>query len=315
VRYWLLAAVSSLSAFAIFAVAGSLIARAAVEPLARMAARTSAAGRARALFRLRMLPGALAAVAAFAIALPIFLRFEARDTTESIGLTLGVLACAGAWLLVRGAWQAAAALVATRRVVADWQRRARPVTGLHATLPVYAVDETFPLVAVTGLLRPRLFVAERVLRECPVPEVAAMIAHECAHVSARDNGKLLLMRACPALFGAAARLEHAWSAAAEEAADAAVVLAAPSARLDLAQALIRVARLAAARGPELASAFYTGDGIAARVRLLVDPPADVPAARWPRFLVPAAAVLAAAGISSAAPSLHAAMEIAVRLLP
>jgi hypothetical protein len=315
VRYWLLAAVSSLSAFAVFAVAGSLIARAAAGPLARMTARNSAAGRARALFRLRMLPGALATIAAFAIALPIFLRFEARDTAESVGLTLGVLACAGAALLVRGAWQAAAAIIATRRVVADWQRRARPVTGLHRTLPVYAVDETFPLVAVTGLLRPRLFVAERVLRECPATEVAAMIAHECAHVSARDNFKLLSMRACPALFGAATRLEHAWSAAAEEAADAAVAVATPSARLELAQALIHVARLAAARGPELASAFYTGDGIAARVRLLVDPPAGVTPAPWPRYVVPAAAVLAAAGITAAAPSLHAAMEIAVRFLP
>jgi beta-lactamase regulating signal transducer with metallopeptidase domain len=142
-----------------------------------------------------------------------------------------------------------------------------------------------------------------------------MITHECAHVSARDNVKRLLIRACPDPFGTPRHLDRAWAAAAEEAADAAAARIRPSARLDLAQALIHVARLAVPRTPELVSAFYLGGSIDARVRLLVDPPADVAPPRWRRFAVPALALLAAAAVVAAAPAVYALLEIAIRNLP
>jgi Zn-dependent protease with chaperone function len=315
VRYWLLAGVAAFSAFALFSLAGSLISHLAARVVAGGPGRGGAASRARRLFALRMLPAFFALTASLGVALPIFLWFEERTTTESISVTLAAIAAAGVLLLARGFWRGASAWRSTARLVRDWQRRGRPVSGLAGSMPVLAIEEEFPLVAVAGLLRPRLFVAERVLRECTPSEVAAMVTHECAHVSAFDNVKRLLIRACPDMLGAPLPLERAWAAAAEEAADAAAARLSPSAPLDLAQALIRVARLAAPRAPELASAFYLGGSIDARVRLLVDPPADTGVRRWTRFILPGVGALAAIAVVLAAPSLHAAMEAAVRLLP
>lgn len=313
-RFWVLAAVSSLSAFAIFACAGSVLAQAAGRLASRLPRRSPGA-RARLLFHLRLLPAMLAVAGAFGIALPVFLWFEERDTTEPVNITLAVVAAIGIVLIARGVSRAARAWRTTATIADGWQRRARPVPGVAAPMPVFAIDERFPLMAVVGLVRPRLFVSECVLRECAPAEVSAMIAHECAHVSARDNVKRLLVRACPDVLGAPAELDRAWALAAEQAADAVAARSCPSARFDLAQALIRIARLASPVSPELASAFYLGGSIDARVRLLVDPPVEPPVSRWTRFVLPAAAVLAAAGVVLAAPSLHGAMELAVRILP
>src|SRR4030095_10762484 len=156
-------------------------------------------------------------------------------------------------------------------VLADWQRRSRALVGVAAGLPAYAIDDAFPTVAVIGIVRPRLFVAERVMRECSAGEIAAMVSHEYSHVSAHDNLKRLLIRACPDVFGTPRRLDRARAAAAEEAADARAASGHPAARLDLAQALIHVARLAAPRMPALVSAFYLGGRIEDPGRRVVEP--------------------------------------------
>ena len=313
-RFWLLASVSTLSAYALVALVGALAASVARRVRAAAVDRAAAPLRAQLLFAIRILPVVAAASAAFAIALPVFLWFEDRGTHEPVNRTLSVLAAAGACLALRGAWRAASAWRTTAAVVGAWQRRGRRLEGLTPRLPAYAVDDAFPTVAVAGILRPRLFIAERVLREFPAQEIAAMVAHECAHVSARDNVKRLLMRACPDVFGTPA-VEREWAAAAEEAADARAAALHPSARLDLAQALIRVARLAAPTAPQLASAFYLGGSIDTRVRRLVEPAPAAAGPRWLRLALPAACVLAIVAVIVAAPSVHAMMEQAVRLLP
>ena len=314
-RYWVLASVTAFSAFALFAAAGSLAARAGAAFVARISDGAPAATRARRLFRLRLLPATAAFTAAFAIALPIFLWFEEPGTGERVSLTLALAAGFGAFLVLRGVWRAAAAWLATIRVVCQWRRRGRPLDGLAIPMQGFAVDEPFPIVAVAGIVKPQLFVAERVLEECTAAEIAAMVAHECAHVSAGDNVKRLVIRACPDVFGVPRRLDRAWTAAAEEAADACAAARTPSARFDLAQALIRVARLAAPHAPELASAFYLGGSVDDRVRRLVGAaPAAAPAIA-PRLVSAAVAAVSAAGLILAAPYLHAVMEQVIRLLP
>ena len=312
--YWTLAVVSTLSAFACFAFAGS--AAAAIAARRFDVGRAGAAARARVLFALRVLPGACAAVAAFAVALPVFLWFESPDTDEPVSRTLALTALVGAGLLARGAWRAARSWRATARVVAAWRARSRPLEGLAVPMPAYAIDDVFPTVAIVGIVRPRLFIAERVLRECSADEVAAMIAHECAHVTARDNLKRLLIRACPDVLGAVRPLDRAWSEAAEEAADARAALVDASTRLNLAGALIHVARLAVPRTPPLASAFYLGGSIETRVRrLLTDPPSEPVQSRWTGIVWPAVAALFVTAVIATAPALHAVMEQAVHLLP
>lgn len=313
-RFWALATVATLSAFAVSAFAAALLARFAGGALARRAARMPAPRRARLLFAIRILPAAMAITSAFAIALPIFLWFEERDTVEPVSRTLAFAAAFGTCLLARGAWRAVAAWRATAAFVGAAERCGRRLDGLEARLPAYAIEDAFPTVAVAGIFRPRLFVSERVLREFPAPEIAAMVAHECAHVAARDNVKRLLMRASPDLF-AHAGVERAWAAAAEEAADATAATMGASVRLDLARALVRVARLAAPSAPQLASAFYAGGSIDHRVRRLVDPPPAATSRRWPAAVLPIVFFAAVWAIVTAAPALHALMESAVRLLP
>jgi Zn-dependent protease with chaperone function len=314
--YWSTAAVITLSSFAFAATAASALVALGGPRLARALARYAPASRAGLLFRLRLLPATLATMSAFGVALPIYLWFEPRDTGETIARTLVALAVIGLSLLAGGAWRAAAAWRATRLVRRTWEQRGRRLDMPGIRMPVFAIDESFPTVAVVGFSRPALFIAERLLRECSEDEVRAMLLHECAHVSSRDNFKRFVIRACPDFVRRGGALDLAWASAAEEAADAIAAAARPAAALHLAQALIRVARLAPRPfPPELASAFYLGGSIESRVRRLIDPNAVVENARPLGWVVATSVLLLAGFVVLAAPALHQLMEQAVRLLP
>jgi Zn-dependent protease with chaperone function len=314
--FWLMAMAITLSSFAfVTAVMSVLVTLAAPAAVGRVD-RYAPAPRARLLFRLRMLPSAAALVVAGGVGLPIYFWFEPKNTDEPIARTLIVGAVLGAAILVRSAWRGVAALRATNRVLRAWHARARPVTGVEAPLPIVAIEESFPIVAVLGVARPVLFIAERVLDECSDEEVRAMVRHECAHVAERDNLKRFLIAISPDFMGPGP-VDRAWSRAAEEAADAAAVADRRGAALALAQALIRVARLAPGPAmPELASAFHLGGCIESRVRRLVD---GHSADRIPRAIGPKTAGvltgLFAGAVVFAAPVLHQIMERLVSLLP
>jgi hypothetical protein len=316
--YWLSAAAIALSCFAIVTAVTSAAIALAAPALTRRAERYSPASRAALLFRLRLLPAACATVWALGVALPVFLWFEPRDSDETFARTLIVAAAAGVALLARGAWRAAAVRRATAGVLREWQARGRRLHGFDAPLPVFAIEASFPTVAVVGFARPALFIAERVLRACTADEVRAMVLHECAHLAHRDNLKRFLIRACPDVLRRGSALDRAWSSAAEEAADARAAAGDPAFALDLAQALIRVARLAPrASTLDVASAFYLGGSIESRVRRLLEPADSLPDPSRPLGCVTACAMacMFAGLVVLAAPSIHQLMEAAVRLLP
>ena len=221
-------------------------------------------------------------------------------------------------MLLRGAWRAVAVWRGTGAVAREWQTRGRRVHDIAAPIPVFAIDESFPTVAVLGFSRPVLYIAERVLRECTAEEVRAMVLHECAHVTHRDNFKRFLIRACPDLVRRGSTLDRAWTSAAEQAADARAAAGNPGFALELAQALIRVARLAPhVSTVDVASAFYLGGSIEARVRRLVEPADNLPDPARPFGCVMACSlfVLAAGAVVISAPAIHQLMESAVRVLP
>jgi hypothetical protein len=313
--YAALAMAAALSSFAAAAIVLSICAALVSRRAERGSERYAPHVRAGLLFRLRVLPGLGAALFGFAIALPTFVAFEPFDTDEPLPRAMVVLAFFGAALIARGAWRACSAWRATARVAAEWKRAGRPLSGLDSPVAVYAIDVPYPIVAVAGVVRPALFIAERLLAECSSGEVRAMIAHETSHIRTFDNARRFVLCACPDLFGDRSRLTRAWKDAAEEAADEDVART-PAHALDLAQALIRVARLAPACAPALASAFYAGAGIDGRVRRLVTRPVydAVPVVLRGWALGIAAAVLAAAFVLSA-PVIHQLMEAAVRLVP
>lgn len=316
--YWWLAAAITLSCFAIVATVTSVLIGLVAPALARRVERYAPASRAALLFRLRVLPAACATLCALGVALPIFLWFEPPNSDETLARTLIVAAVAGGALLARGAWRAAAGWRATGAVMREWQTRGRRLQTFDAPMPVFAIEASFPTVAVVGFSRPALFIAERVLRECTADAVRAMVLHECAHVTHRDNLKRFLIRACPDVLRRDSALDRAWTNAAEEAADARAVAGDPGFALELAQALICVVRLAPRVSTlEVASAFYLGGSIESRVRQLVEPADSLPDPSRPFGRVMACTMVSvfAGLIVFAAPAIHQFMEAAVRFLP
>lgn len=275
------------------------------------------ARRARALFALRLFPALASTLAVLLYFLPAYLAHEPFGSGESVGRPLaGVAFLAGALLAV-AAGRGVRSWRETRRLVRALARGAEPINLPGIALPAYRIRHPFPVVTVLGVLRPRLYVAEQVLSDLQDAERTAVFDHELAHIASRDNLRHWLMRACPDLLvlcPAGDALARAWLAATEEAADEAAARRAPRAALDLADALVKVARLVPRDRPAFvpALALHNGDDIARRVgRLLQGPPSaeEAPRAGWAL-----AGLLILAAMPLYPPSLRFVHDLTERLL-
>ena len=178
------------------------------------------------------------------------------------------------------------------------------------------------MMALAGVIRPRLIVTRGLVGALTAEELRASVAHEIGHWRALDNLKRLAMRAAPDfLFAtrAASAIESRWAAAAEHAADRRACEDS-DARCALASALVKVAKLTPPRTPlaEPISTLVDGGDVASRVRRLLDDPEPSVRSR-PRWRLPLAAAAAAGVLALAyAPLLrlvHAATELLVNALP
>src|SRR5262249_51909570 len=110
------------------------------------------------------------------------------------------------------------------------------------------------LMAVTGLFRPRIFVSQAIVSGLNQQELAAALAHEFAHVQARDNLKQLLLRITQwprwihAFFHLKTSRLHQWISASEVLGDRNAIAGGTS-PYHLASALVKVARLSAEAAP------------------------------------------------------------------
>ena len=222
------------------------------------------------LLFLGLLPSLGGLVAALGLALPAWIVHEPRGSGEAAGPVLVALATAGAALGLVRAGAALLDLWRTSRLARRWSAAGRPVAGLP--LPATRFAHEFPVAAVVGLRRGRLFLADGLMRALSPEELDGVVAHEAAHCAARDNLKRLLLRASPDLLawsGPGARLRQAFDEAAErEADDRACARVSP---LVLAGALLRVAALVPP-GPGLDAAlvaFHRDGSLSERVRGLV----------------------------------------------
>jgi Zn-dependent protease with chaperone function len=313
--------------FAAFLVMGGLgcLAVAAARPRRGFSlSPAEAGGQARSLFALRLLPAAAGLVFAAGFYAPAYLLLEPRDAGETVSPGLALLVVAAAGLVVTGLGRGLRSWVDGRRLAAGWMRGARPLDLAGLALPAYRIAHRFPVVAVVGMWRPRLFVAESVLAGLTSEELEAVLAHEEGHLLARDNLRGFLLRCCPdllALLPIGNRLFRAWTEAAEAAADEHAARAGSSRALALAGALVKVARMAppGQRASLPASAFHDGAGIARRVKRLLDRTESqegaTPGSRPPRA---AWALAAALALTATSPpvlrSVHALTEAALRLL-
>jgi BlaR1 peptidase M56 len=218
------------------------------------------------LFAARTLPLFLTLGVTLGLALPAFLKFEPRATSEVMSVKLLLLAAAGALILTVMALRGARVLRATVRAERRWRtgcgKQEANVSGLR--VPLYCVDQSSSLLAVTGFFRPRIFVGREVARTLSSDELFAALAHEMAHVSFFDNLKQLLLRMTrlPRWLDETRDEEAAWANASEVAADQAALAKGASA-MDLAAALVKMGALK--RGPA------AGDQVAAS-HLLPDVP-------------------------------------------
>jgi beta-lactamase regulating signal transducer with metallopeptidase domain len=321
----LLGAIVGLAAFG----AGTAVLSAAAPVLFRSVdarrARLPAAAAARWLFAVRALPAAGASALALGLVVPAFVLYEPPGTAETAGAVLIGFAALAAGLLVRGAVRAWRSYRASAALVAAWMASARRVQLEGVAIPAYRLESEFPLVAVAGLWRPRLLVAGSVLDTCTARELALVLAHEQAHVRARDNLRRLLLDAAPDLLSGTASgsaMLRSWHQAAEEAADErALAGASRAAACDLAGALIKVARLAPAACPLPlpASAFFRGESLERRVRRLLawSPPRSQDSSRLRQLAAAASAgaLAAAALVLDLLVAVHKVTEQLVAVLP
>lgn len=269
-----LALLLTINATATLTAAG--MARACKRILWKCSART----RAEILFVMRIGPPVIAIIAIVAFMIPSYLTYEPYATKETVSWKLGALATISAAGVALAIWRGVRSWLATRSLLKQWLAASTPIKLEAITVPTFVFEHSFPVIAVVGAIRPRLFIAGHVLDSLSEEELAAAIAHEYGHLAARDNFKRSVMRISRAallLIPCGRWLDRAWSEASESAADEYAAQQSSQVALDLASALVRIARMIPQGQrqtlPAAVSGFLIGDdapGVKVRVNRLVE---------------------------------------------
>lgn len=226
--------------------AASLLTTSGWRYLSKPAADWNASTRSNLLVLLRVLPLTLAVIVTFGIILPAFILFEPDTPKETIGLNMSVVVCISAFGLAAAIYRIVASWWQTRQLIGDWMMTSKPVEIEGVSMPAYKLRHPFPVIAVVGIFRPRIFVAEQVFSELDKPELVAALSHEAGHISSFDNLKRVTMRVCRDLlvFPLGKSLDNGWLLAAESAADEyAAVRGGSGYALNLASALVKIGRI------------------------------------------------------------------------
>ena len=243
--------------------------------------RCSARTRAEILFVMRIGPPVLAIVAIAAFMIPSYIAYEPHETDEYVGWKLGVLATISAIGVALALWRGLRTWMATRSLLKEWLASSTPITLDAINVPAFILRHPFPLIAVVGALRPRLFIADHVLASLSEEELSAAIAHEYGHLAAGDNFKRSVMRVSRAallIIPCGRSLDRAWSEASESAADEYAAQQSSLVALNLASALVRIARMIPQGQRQILPAAVSGflaanedaPGVNARVKRLVE---------------------------------------------
>lgn len=239
------------------------------------------------LFVMRIGPPVIAIVAIAAFMIPSYLKYEPHSTDEFVSWKLGALAALSAIGVGLAIWRGLRSWLATRSLLREWLSASTRIELDGISVPTFILKHSFPIIAVVGAIRPRLFIATHVFESLSEEELAAAIAHEYGHLAAGDNFKRSVMRISRAalLISPCGRsLDRAWSEASESAADEHAAQESSLVALNLASALVRIARMIP-KGqrqvmPAAVSAFLVGSedapGVKMRVRRLVELAATEP---------------------------------------
>jgi Zn-dependent protease with chaperone function len=247
------------------------------KPLLR---RCSARTRAEILFVMRIGPPVIAIVAIAAFMIPSYLIHEPHTTNEYVSWKLGTLAGLSAVGVALAILRGIRSWMATRSLLKEWLASSTPIEIDSINVPTFVFAHSFPIIAVVGALRPRLFIADQVLESLSQEELAAAIAHEYGHLAAHDNFKRSVMRISRAallLIPCGRSLDRAWIDASESAADEHAAQQSSLVALNLASALVRIAKMIPKGQQEImpasVSAFLANEDtprVRVRVRRLVE---------------------------------------------
>ena len=241
----------------------------------------SARTRAEILFVMRIGPPVLAIIAIVVFMIPSYLAYEPHATDESVSWKLGLLATISAIGVGLAIWRGLRSWLATRSLLKDWLTNSTRVELEAVTVPTFILQHSFPIIAVVGALRPRLFIASHVFESLSQEELVAALAHEYGHLAAGDNFKRSVMRVSRAallIIPCGRSLDRAWSEASESAADEYAAQKSSLVALNLASALVRIARMIPKGHHQILPASVSGflansdelPGVKGRVRRLVE---------------------------------------------
>lgn len=212
----------------------------------RPIAGVSANARAQIIFALRVGPVAMALVFVFAFLLPAYLIHEPENSGEVVSLKLAVLALFSSVGVSVALYRVYKSWRATRALARAWQLGAAEISINEINVPTFKIVHHFPVIAVIGIIKPKIYIAEQVLTSLDRNELTAAMAHEFGHLKSHDNLKRSILRTCRDLLivPIGTDLDRAWAENAETAADEYVAHRGRATALDLASALVKLARIA-----------------------------------------------------------------------
>jgi beta-lactamase regulating signal transducer with metallopeptidase domain len=212
----------------------------------RIAERLKSSSAARLLFAVRMLPFALTLFAVLAFCIPSYLWLEPEAAGEKVGFICSLMAVLGVAIWTLAIVRVVHAVRGTARFLHRCERDGTQIKMPGETAPALLLKDKSPVLAVAGVVHPRLLISRRVMRGLTADQIDAALRHERAHRSSSDNLKRFLMLLAPDVLpfvrGFVA-LEQGWAQAIEWAADEQASAGDPSRALSLADALVRVAKM------------------------------------------------------------------------
>jgi Zn-dependent protease with chaperone function len=267
----------------------------------RMAARMKPSSAARFLFALRISPMALTVFAVLAFCIPSYLWLEPEAAGEKVGFVCFLMATLGAAIWVLSITRVVSAVSGTVRYLHHCERHGRKISLPGEPSPALLLADKAPVLAVAGVVHPRLVISRRVMRGLNAEQRDAALRHERAHRISRDNIKRFLILLAPdalPFLRIFAALDRSWAKFTEWAADDQATEGDSRRALSLASALVRVAKMGSK--PQLSylfSSFVDDDHeLSERVDRLLRPQPNPgkPAKVLVPFLTSAGALMAGA---------------------
>jgi hypothetical protein len=212
----------------------------------RMAERLKPGCAARLLFAVRMLPFTLTLFAVLAFCIPSYLWLEPEAAGEKVGFVCFLAAVLGAAIWTLAIVRVVHAVRGTARYLHRCERHGKPIEMPGETAPALLLKDKSPVLAVAGVVHPRLVISRRVMRGLTAEQIDAALRHERAHRASGDNLKRFFMLLAPDVLPfmrGFATLEQRWAKAIEWAADDQASAGDPRRALSLADALVKVAKM------------------------------------------------------------------------